>query len=55
MRGIRLWARLLGLADAVMEDVTVNGTGEGAEIVLTVRRGGGFVIAVRLRPALGAV
>lgn len=39
MRGIRIWARLLGLVGAVVEDVSVNGTGEGVEVVLAVRPG----------------
>ena len=36
MRGIRVWARLLGLRGAVVEDVTVNDAGE---VVVAVRPG----------------
>lgn len=39
MRSIRVWARLLGLRDTVVEGVTVNDAGEGAEVVVEVRPG----------------
>lgn len=39
MRSIRVWARLLGLQGAVVEDVTVNGAGDGVEVVAAVRPG----------------
>ncbi|WP_249011695.1 ISL3 family transposase [Conexibacter sp. DBS9H8] len=39
MRSIRVWARLLGLRGAVIEDVTVNDAGDGVEVVVAVRPG----------------
>jgi len=37
VRGIRVWARLLGLSGAVIEGVEVDGAGEGVEVVIAVR------------------
>jgi transposase len=39
VRSIRVWARLLGLRDTVIEDVEVNDAGEEVEIVVQVRPG----------------
>ncbi len=39
MRSVRVWARLLGLRNTVVEDVIVNGAGEGVEVVVRVRPG----------------
>jgi transposase len=39
VRSIRIWARLLGLVDTVVEDVKVNDAGERVEIVVSVRPG----------------